>query len=617
MYSDSDLRLPVSPRFRDDYDAIAILRRSQVSILHLLKKKEMDSGSTDRKHSRASPTRIDTVVEFVTSDSDEFDAEDSSRNTPIPSTIGVGCATISEQPTSPARSTSQNRRAIAIQLKVSTNEDGNRGVIEARSTEPHETFLKGPVSLLTKSDLMSMIQEGIRMGISDIAKDNRIKVMARTHTQLRNPSSIGSSSAAVTSNSPEKTMKYILHQYKPKNFQILRRLNGIKTDDFLHSICDEELLGGFTEASGKSGSIFWYSKDKKYIMKSISSQESSLLQKISSSYTRYMGSHPHSLLCRFVGMYKIVTTVATPSYISGNKRPSRVRPNTVLTTRFVIMKNIFCETASTGVDKFDLKGTTEDRFVRKVSGNEVLKDINFQNRWISLPDSLADCLTRVIEEDSEFLLRHGIMDYSMIVGVSPATDKPAADRLITEAEGEAVETCVTSLKRKNMKEKINAHIAKAAESMQKFFAPRSSASIRVSEPGDASSSDHDNDPEDEPPTAFGLERVVSPRQAIPSVFTTFREGVVGVDENVRVPVIYYLGIIDILQQYTVKKKAANLIKRCTIGCCHEIDTVAPSYYRSRFVRYLSGKIQSIDADRLETVAKTFEQSPAIPQTISK
>jgi 1-phosphatidylinositol-4-phosphate 5-kinase len=563
--------------------------------------KKMNEEPTQRKPVRPSPVRINTVIEYFTTESDEFDADNSSEDTPMPSTIGVACARLPEQPSSPLKGFPQSKKSLAIEIKVTTTEDGNRDVIEASSSSPENGFFTGPVSLLTKEDLMSMIQEGIRIGISETAKNNRMKVMRKTHTRIQSRVS-QSSNAPGSPSGTGKTMKYMLHQYKPKNFQILRRLSGIDTDDFVRSICDNELLGGFTEASGKSGSIFWYSSDRKYIMKSISEHESSLLQKISSSYTRFMATHPHTLLCRFVGMYKIVTTVATPSYISGNKRPSRVRPNTVLTTRFVIMKNIFSQTPSTGMDKFDLKGTTEDRYVKRVTGNEVLKDINFQSRWISLPENLAECLTRVIEEDSEYLFRHGIMDYSMIVGVAPATDRSCVEALEAEADGIAVSTVLNQGRPKNLKEKIHARLAKAAESVQKLFKPTTRTSS--ANPDDASASENENVPEDEPPTAMTVGRDSDSSLQVQSVFTLFRDGVVGVDEDVRKPVIYYVGIIDILQQYTVKKKAANLVKRCTIGCCHEIDTVAPGYYRARFVRYLTGKVQSIDAERIDSLCRT-------------
>jgi len=561
-----------------------------------------------RKPPRSSPARIDTVVEFFASESDEMDDEDSSRNTPIPSLLGPACVRAPEKPTSPNRGGSVSSKAIAIELKVSTRQNGERDVVEANSGEPQDNFFKGPATLMTKGDLMNMIQEGVRLGISEAAKSNQIKVLRKIHTRPQNGTQSSSSSGQIPAQG--KTMKYILHQYRPKNFHIMRKLSDVTTESFLESICDHELIGGFTEASGKSGSLFWYSSDRKYIMKSISPEESQLLQKISSTYTRYMATHPHSLICRILGMYKIETTVAMPSILRGSSKASRVRSNAVLTTRFVIMKNVFPVNPPPQMDKFDLKGTTEDRFVKRVTGNEVLKDINFQDRWISLPDNLADCLNRVIEEDSEFLLRNGIMDYSFIVAVAPTRTPEAARQLLGESEGLAVETVVKNGDDtpKNIKQKLNAQFMKAAESVQKLFNPKTSPHASGSRPGSAHDSEDERDAPEEPRTALELTRRQSQRTLIPSVFCDFHDGVVGLDEKGESPVIYYFGIIDMLQQYTVKKKAAHLLKRCTIGFCHEIDTVAPAYYRARFVRYLQGKVQSVDFARIGAVANTIQNS---------
>jgi hypothetical protein len=61
-----------------------------------------------------------------------------------------------------------------------------------------------------------------------------------------------------------------------------------------------------------------------------------------------------------------------------------------------------------------------------------------------------------------------------------------------------------------------------------------------------------------------------------------------------VPSVVYLGLIDILQQYTLKKKVAHWLKKSTIGCCHEIDTEPPDYYKERFVRYFRERILEIE-----------------------
>merc|ERR1712216_359968 len=81
-----------------------------------------------------------------------------------------------------------------------------------------------------------------------------------------------------------------------------------------------------------------------------------------------------------------------------------------------------------------------------------------------------------------------------------------------------------------------------------------------------------------------------------------------------VPVIYSLGIVDILQQWTLKKKAAHVIKKVSIGCCHEIDTEPPNYYRGRFARKLQALVGAIESSAQLTMIERFYSGPAGPQS---
>merc|ERR1712216_209120 len=47
----------------------------------------------------------------------------------------------------------------------------------------------------------------------------------------------------------------------------------------------------------------------------------------------------------------------------------------------------------------------------------------------------------------------------------------------------------------------------------------------------------------------------------------------------------YVGIIDILQLWTFKKKCAHVMKKTTIGWFREIDTEPPAYYAKTFLKH--------------------------------
>merc|ERR1719235_221198 len=59
-------------------------------------------------------------------------------------------------------------------------------------------------------------------------------------------------------------------------------------------------------------------------------------------------------------------------------------------------------------------------------------------------------------------------------------------------------------------------------------------------------------------------------------------------------VILKMGIVDMLQRWTVKKVAAFWLKKPTIGCCMEIDTEPPTIYCNRFVKYFFRKFTTLE-----------------------
>ena len=60
-------------------------------------------------------------------------------------------------------------------------------------------------------------------------------------------------------------------------------------------------------SSGKSGALFYYTKDRKYMLKSISEREFKILinPKVLKDFLIHTDSNPESLLVRFVGAYKL------------------------------------------------------------------------------------------------------------------------------------------------------------------------------------------------------------------------------------------------------------------------------------------------------------------------
>lgn len=57
--------------------------------------------------------------------------------------------------------------------------------------------------------------------------------------------------------------------------------------------------------------------------------------------------------------------------------------------------------------------------------------------------------------------------------------------------------------------------------------------------------------------------------------------------DVERPVMYYMGLIDILTHYGMKKRTANTVKQVKHGSGAEISTVKPEQYSKRFYDFVN------------------------------
>ena len=74
-------------------------------------------------------------------------------------------------------------------------------------------------------------------------------------------------------------------------------LNSFWTNNFetLYELC----------SSGQSGSLFYYTKDRKYMMKTIPYREFVKMREVLKQYYYHIKSHPDSLLIRFYGLRQV------------------------------------------------------------------------------------------------------------------------------------------------------------------------------------------------------------------------------------------------------------------------------------------------------------------------
>jgi len=182
----------------------------------------------------------------------------------------------------------------------------------------------------------------------------------------------------------------------PQGFAAIRELTCVDHGAYFASLTQDELLGGSTQASGKSGSIFWFSKDGRFVLKTVPEEELETLLAMLPKYARHLRDHRDSLLTRYLGAYRLTQRAGSE------------------VVRVVVMNNILEGARHHKV--YDLKGTTEDRWVEEAEGT-CLKDINFESMAVHMGAALSERLHAVLHADTQFLERMQLMDYSLILSV--------------------------------------------------------------------------------------------------------------------------------------------------------------------------------------------------------
>lgn len=96
--------------------------------------------------------------------------------------------------------------------------------------------------------------------------------------------------APFRTNTKDSLKACVFYDYAPQIFANIRKIQGIKKNDYSNSLGPEHILGYMFNAnfktlaelcsSGKSGSFFYYTSDGKFVLKTISRHEFKFLKSI-------------------------------------------------------------------------------------------------------------------------------------------------------------------------------------------------------------------------------------------------------------------------------------------------------------------------------------------------
>lgn len=154
--------------------------------------------------------------------------------------------------------------------------------------------------------------------------------------------------------------------------------------------------------NSKSGSFFFYSADFRFILKTCTTREAAFLMAALPQYHQHLMQNRYTLLSRIFGLHRVQMR-------SGRR------------VFFVVMGNVFPIDRPVH-ERYDLKGSTRNRFttdVERQDPNVVLKDLDWINsgRKLHLGVDKKRRLLAQIKKDCALLERLEVIDYSMLVGI--------------------------------------------------------------------------------------------------------------------------------------------------------------------------------------------------------
>ncbi|RXW23938.1 hypothetical protein EST38_g1911 [Candolleomyces aberdarensis] len=360
---------------------------------------------------------------------------------------------------------------------------------------------------------------------------------------------------------PSAKYDFKFKDYAPWVFRTLREdYFELDPADYLLSLTSKYILSELG-SPGKSGSFFYFSRDYRFIIKTIRHSEHQFLLKILKQYYTHVQENPHTLISRFYGLHRV-------------KLPRGRK------IHFVIMNNLFPPHKDIH-ETYDLKGSTVGREYPedKAAANPraVLKDLNWINRGKQLelgPEKRA-LLTEQLRRDAEFLERIKVMDYSLLVGIHNLK-RGNRDNVRRNTLKVFSPDLPSNSKASHHQSKAG---SKSPEAIAMKRAMRSSDPKRLNDAEDVVFSLSAEPPGDHR-QQFLFYQDEGGLRATDEIDQPFYDGERGAGGT-----IYYLGIIDILTPYTVVKRMEHVWKGMNHDI-HKISPVPPTEYAQRFLSFM-------------------------------
>ncbi|XP_059087907.1 uncharacterized protein LOC131884205 isoform X3 [Tigriopus californicus] len=354
----------------------------------------------------------------------------------------------------------------------------------------------------------------------------------------------------------------------PLAFRYFLNLFGIKREDFMVSLCTEPLRE--LSNPGASGSIFYLTNDDEFILKTVQHKEAEFLQKLLPGYYMNLNQNPHTLLPKFFGMY---------CYQCNQKN-----------IRLTVMNNLLPTNVKMHL-KFDLKGST---YKRKANRHErakkspTYKDLDiteFLPEGVLLEPETYNALISTLRRDCRVLESFRIMDYSLLIGIHNLDQANREESTSGPTDGSSSSPRPPSASRGGISYHNNSN-------NQKLILNRTTSAQQKPKLVAHSTAMESIQAQTEP---------IDEQEHLPP-------GGIPARNHKGERLLLYLGIIDILQSYRMRKKLEHTFK----SIIHDGDTVSvhrPGFYAHRFLDFMADKvfkkIPSLDLPEIKGTHRKF------------
>ncbi|KAI4299000.1 hypothetical protein L6164_032500 [Bauhinia variegata] len=359
---------------------------------------------------------------------------------------------------------------------------------------------------------------------------------------------------------PHCSIDFYWKDYCPMVFRNLREMFKLDAAEYMMSICGD---GGLRELSspGKSGSIFYLSQDDRFVIKTLKKPELKILLKMLPEYYSHVGKHENTLITKFFGVHRIS--------LRGGKK-----------ARFVVMGNMFCTELHIH-RRYDLKGSTLGRCTNKdkIDGNTTLKDLDLKYEF-QMDKKLRESLLKQISEDCMFLQSQHIIDYSLLLGLHFRAPENLKKAIAETAGDEALKQGENLILPKGLL--LVAH-------EPSFVNTTPGPHIRGNTLRAYSIGDKEVDLLLPGTARLRVQLGVNmPAQAQRKVQED-KMDTTEIELFEVYDVVLYMGIIDVLQDYNVRKKLEHACKSIQFDPM-TISVIEPNLYAQRFINFLENKV---------------------------